>query len=349
MTPALRPKQYLSKQYRQHHRDYWRKLGLALAILAPMLLMVPLLVAPASASPILTTPDIATNREQQALQGIAMLDQRIATLAYRLATGSSASCSTRTFLPGFAIHHLSQYRGKYRAAAQQLFGLAADPVVLSVAADSSAQRAGLRSGDRVLAVDGQSLLPFASDSQSEAIGSAELVEEMEGRLDTAFADGEVSMTIARGDAVLTIPVMAQAGCSSRVYLNPSAKLNAYADGSNIIVTTAISTIVRDDSELAAVLAHELAHNILGHPARLDAIGRSGKQVRQTEIEADRLSVHLLYRAGFDPAAAVRLWSHVGPRNRKLFPSHDHPDWRRRIAIITDEIARLAQQPGGAVP
>src|SRR3546814_17247433 len=56
----------------------------------------------------------------------------------------------------------------------------------------------------------------------------------------------------------------------------------------------------DDAELAAAIAHELAHNILRHRARLDAagvdrglakqFGRNARMFKQTEIEADRPSV-----------------------------------------------------------
>src|SRR3546814_10543788 len=62
--------------------------------------------------------------------------------------------------------------------------------------------------------------------------------------------------------------------------------------------------------VAAPIAHELAHNILRHRERLEAkgvnygllsgIGRNVGYFRQTELEADILSVSLLANANYDP-------------------------------------------------
>jgi predicted Zn-dependent protease len=116
------------------------------------------------------------------------------------------------------------------------------------------------------------------------------------------------------------------------------------------VTTAIAAYVADDDELAAVLAHEFAHNILGHRVRLDAarvsrgffgnFGRSAARIRETEIEADRFSVYLLDRAGYDPAAAVRFWTRFGQRGLNFLGSPTHPNWRARIASFETEIAAI---------
>ena len=77
----------------------------------------------------------------------------------------------------------------------------------------------------------------------------------------------------------------------------------------------------DDADIAVVVAHELAHNILRHRARLDAagisrglfaeVGRNGRLIRRTEDEADLLGLHLLRNAGYDPASAPRFWRDHG--------------------------------------
>jgi predicted Zn-dependent protease len=93
--------------------------------------------------------------------------------------------------------------------------------------------------------------------------------------------------------------------------------------------------------IAAALAHELAHNWLGHRARLDLTGRSWGQVKATEREADRLSVWILANAGFDPQAAIRFFERWGPKHDLgIFSSPDHDRWKTRVKRITAEIARL---------
>src|SRR3546814_9337771 len=93
--------------------------------------------------------------------------------------------------------------------------------------------------------------------------------------------------------------------------------------------------------LAAAVAHELAHNILRHRERLDAadvdrglfkgFGRSARLFRQTEVEADRLSVWLMRGAGYDPQAAVRLWGRFGTRGGPvLIQPSTHPPRRDRV-------------------
>ena len=47
--------------------------------------------------------------------------------------------------------------------------------------------------------------------------------------------------------------------------------------------------------------------------RFKELGRSARLFRQTEAEADRLSVWLLAGAGYDPEAAARFWRKFGRR------------------------------------
>ena len=284
-------------------------------------------------------PAHAETRQQQALRGIAALDQRVASLAHRLATAGVELCSDRTPLPGFTVHHLSQYSGSFQDAARQEFGLGQGAQVLATATGGPAQRAGLRSNDPILTVDGKALPRGMANEPSSVV----LIEEVQRHLNEGFADGAAALVVLRDGEPEKIWIEAEMGCTSRVNLKPSSDLNAHADGTHVIITTAIAATARDDAELAAVLAHELAHNILGHRARLDAAGRSGRLVRQTEIEADRLSVHLLHRAGIDPRAAIRFWQHHGPRQESLFSGSGHPNWRRRSKIMAEEIDNLPGQ------
>jgi predicted Zn-dependent protease len=90
----------------------------------------------------------------------------------------------------------------------------------------------------------------------------------------------------------------------------------------------------------------LAHNVLGHRDRLNAIGRTWGNIRATEREADRLSVWLLANAGYDPAAAARFMSRWGPANdHGILSSPDHDRWRTRLQLIEQELAALARARG----
>jgi hypothetical protein len=290
------------------------------------------------------------------LSGLRAIDGQVATIGHRLAVANAELCRDRQWLPGIAIHDLSQYGETYREAAIRAFGLDRGPGVLALASGGPAERADLRPDDILLTVDGAALggLPPVSGRTFDR------VERMLDMLEAAFADGRAELVILRGGERLVRRIAADRGCSSRFQLIPSRRLNARADGRYVQVTTAISEYVLDEPELAAVLAHEFAHNVLRHRIRLDEarvargffgnFGRNARLIRETEAEADRLSVYLLDRAGYDPAAAVRFWARFGRRGLNFLGSATHPNWRTRIALFEAEIARIREaRAGGRVP
>ncbi|HKR24347.1 MAG TPA: M48 family metallopeptidase, partial [Allosphingosinicella sp.] len=207
-----------------------------------------------------------------------------------------------------------------------------------------------------LALDGRAL-PRGAASEARTFAQ---MERILAALEAAFSDGSAELAILRGGARLTLNIAAEQGCASRFQLVPSRRLNARADGQYVQLTTAIAAYVADDGELAAVLAHEFAHNILRHRVRLDEarvergflrnFGRNARRIRETETEADRLSVYLMERAGYDPSAAVRFWSRFGRRGLNFLGSATHPDWRSRIALFEAEITAIRRARGaGEVP
>jgi hypothetical protein len=301
-------------------------------------------------------PPTAPTAEAQSLVALRVLDQRVAAIGHRLATRNLDLCRERQFLPGFALHDLSQYGPAYRPAAIQAFGLDAGPGVLALVPDGPAARAGIQIDDVLLSVDGAPL-PRGAPGPRQNFDQAERIL---GAIEAAFADGRAEIEIRRDGQSRRVPVAGETGCASRFQLVPSGALNARADGRYVQVTTAIGNYVEDDGELAAVLAHEFAHNVLHHRVRLDEAGVSrgllgnfggnARSIRVTEVEADRLSVYLMERAGYDPDSAVRFWSRFGRRGLNFLGSPTHPNWRRRIALFQAEIDRIrAARAAGQVP
>ena len=270
-------------------------------------------------------------------------DSRVATIGHRLAVASQDLCADRQWRPGIALHDLSQYSGASREVAVRAFGLDRGPGVLALAAGGPAERAGVRADDILLTVDGQPL-PVPEDRSFEAM------EPLLDAFEAAFADGAATLGLWRDDRTVTIIVPAELGCVTRFQVIPARSPDARADGRYVQLHEGLGRYVRDDSELAAVIAHEFAHNVLRHKARLDALnvrrgasgnfGRNAVLIRETEVEAERLSVHLLHRAGFDPEAAVRFWTHFGRRGLNFLKSPTHPSWRGRIALFRQEISAI---------
>jgi hypothetical protein len=112
---------------------------------------------------------------------------------------------------------------------------------------------------------------------------------------------------------------------------------------------------RDDDELAAVLAHEIAHVALLHVSLRETwqriINRARKDpfysasfTTEQEAEADRLGVLYMALAGYDSQAGVRIWTRAHQRSgsdpAKYFYRHDHPLDAERVAIVQDAATQV---------
>jgi beta-barrel assembly-enhancing protease len=288
--------------------------------------------------------------EVQSLLALRLMDERVARIGHRLAVANVGLCPSPAMLPGLAVHDLSQYGGASQAAAARAFGLGRRPAILAVAPGSAAARAGILPDDVLLAIDGAA--PGAGAAGSRR-ASFDTVERILDSLDKAAADGRADLVLLRGGRQIAARIEPDLGCPSRFQIIVSRDLGAKADGKYVQVTSELAKYADGDDELAAVLAHELAHNILRHRARLDqagisrgllqSFGRNARLTRQTEVEADQLSVYLLDRAGYDPSAAARFWSRFGRHNSLgIFASPTHPRWKERVATLEQEVRRLDQ-------
>lgn len=296
---------------------------------------------------------------EDALVALRALDARILETGDRLALANVDLCADQGAIPGVAVHDLAQYAPDARAAAARAFHLGEEPAVLAVSPEGAAARAGLRADDGLIAADG---MPFGAASLPDRASFAS-VESALDVLDSAFADGSAELEVRRGGERVRLQVGAPSGCRGRFQLVPGDQLNAGADGRYIQISSALALYAADEDELAAILAHELAHNILRHRVRLNeagisrgllkTVGRNARLIRETEVEADRLSIYLLDRAGYDTGAAAQFWSRFGPEHGYgIFASPTHPGWRKRVVSFEEEIAtlaRLKQQGPNPVP
>lgn len=151
--------------------------------------------------------------------------------------------------------------------------------------------------------------------------------------------------------------------SPNAFVLPSGKIG---------VTTALLSLARNDDQLAAVLGHEVGHVVARHAAErysstalasvglqavqgvagdygraAGAIGGLGAQYgvllpfsRRDELEADRLGVDYMQRAGFKPAESVTLWRTMAAQRQTSTPefASTHPSDASRISALEQYIA-----------
>lgn len=261
-------------------------------------------------------------------------DARVARIAFRLALAGRTRCPAPVPLLGMVLQHLTQFEREDRAGMIAALALDRGPAAIAIVPDGPAARAGLQAGDVLLAIDGQPLPPEpARDAPFSADVAHDRADQVHDLL-TQAATKPFTPTVLREGTPRDLRIDAPLGCPSQVHLARSAQRNAYADGRHVFLTTGVVDKLRSDDELAFLIAHEMAHNILGHAAimRSDAVkhgigrtlGRSGSVIRGTEREADQLGGQLMLAAGFDPLAGIQVLRRLGGSDFgiALFQSHD---------------------------
>ncbi|AJA07573.1 peptidase M48, Ste24p [Sphingopyxis fribergensis] len=291
--------------------------------------------------------------QQSPYAALAATEARVATIGFRLTTANAAWCPARQPQFGWIWGDPRLYDKAQRPAALAAYrAVERDAAfVAAVAAGSPADRAGLHVGDGVAWVD---MAPVANGIGDHPFARITALEQMLAARPTNTA---IWFGLTDGRAV---PLTPMTGCASDFRVEANERAGAVADGRMVLVNQGLAEFAADDEELAAAIAHELAHNILRHRARLDAagidrglgkqFGRNARLFKQTEVEADRLSVWLLAGAGYDPAAAARFWERFGRRKgRPLLQASTHPNWRDRVASLQAEAATIAAARAAGQP
>jgi beta-barrel assembly-enhancing protease len=290
------------------------------------------------------------------LAALQAADARVAAVAWRLQTASGALCDRVVALPGFTINTAAQYAPADRARVAAALGLGARPTIVAVVPHSSAANAGMQVGDIVVAINGarttDTLPPRASYAP---------VERVEAMIVAGLATPPLALSILRGGRVMAMRIAGDRGCASQVQIVPGTALGGLADGRYVQLTGATIDFVADDADLAAIMAHELAHNFLRHRARLDAagvsrgifagMGQGGAALRATEYEADRLSVWIMARAGYRLDGVVAFWTRWGKARGDfgILSDGTHPRWADRIARIAVAVAQAKAQIAAGKP
>ena len=223
--------------------------------------------------------------------------------------------------------------------------------------NSAAEKAGLKKGDRLVSVNG-----FAVPEDDNAF--AELYKHL------AQGGGEqpVEIEVERGGQIKNFSFRPDMLCPYPVAVDENApEINAYANGYSIFVTARMLDYVKDDTALAAVVAHEMAHNVLGHReagetnmlvgmllgAAVDfSAGGDGSAMatgayignnaysKEFEMEADYVSYYLLARAGYDYKHAdviQKMLASLAPMEIYVYsdPESTHPSSSVRLALARE--------------
>ena len=264
-------------------------------------------------------------------------EARLLSLGWRLAKANATLCLNRQRAVGLMLADVRRYDDPARARAAM--AISGDVAIAAVAAGSPAEAVGLRAGAEVLAIGGD---PVAALSDPRAKQS-EASDALHDRIDSLLArQGTVTLRIApKGQSARDITIAGEPACRARFAM---LRQGAYALTKGFTIEVAVQLLAEapSDDEAATMIAHELAHNILGHWQRNVAAGRTYVAIRRNEREADRMAPWLMANAGFDPAAAPRFLAQWGQRHGGgITRSPTHDSWQDRVAAISAELPALA--------
>lgn len=291
----------------------------------------------------------AAQPDPTGLQALAAADTRLVAIGRRLAKGGAGLCGGHLANPGWTIEDAEQFAPALRPRVRVALGLGDAPTIVSVEPGSAAARAGIRPGDELVSV-GQ--VTVAAEPAKRAVRSRQ--DAVEQAAAAALAGGAAPVTVRRQGRPHTLTVPQEAGCATEFLIGRGRGLRAASsNGVRIVVSADIADFASGDDELALVMAHEMAHNILGHnrggaAQRIAGEDRSGAKGKDREREADRWALYLMARAGYDPGVAPGFWRRWGPKTSLgILSDGTHPDWRERVERAEAELARIrAEQAAG---
>ncbi|QUL39464.1 hypothetical protein KDC96_12605 [Erythrobacter sp. JK5] len=294
--------------------------------------MAALPASAASAAPDPAAIDLAT--ERTAIGHFQALDQKLQDVGWKLVRGNAPFCQRQIRSIGLQLQDLASYGAP--DIARLALGLSGDFAVQTAARGSPAALSGEFTPNREITRLGD------RDPNLWEAGERrhwQRLTRAHDWIDSALADGRsLAFGFADGGEAAPEPVVI---CATRFELAGEGK-RAVATGDRVVIGMNFAGFSYAEEIFAGAVAHELAHNLLGHRAWLSEHGRKRRNVRRAEREADRLMPWLMANAGYDPAAAYRFMTTWGPRHDGgLFRARTHDGWDERAEFIAAELPAIA--------
>ena len=314
-------------------------------------------------------PSVAGERALQTETAVRTREarlQRLEDVSLPLLRHGLALCGHEVNHYGFRYLALEEIEDEAeRDAYRNLFGVGERPTVIGVAEGGAAQRAGLARGDVIVGLGGV-------DVPSGAQGSVEVAFQLVQRTTVE----PLPMVVRRGAERVTLGITPERGCDFPIHLSPRDEINASADGRWIDVNAGLLRFVESDEELQGIIAHEMAHNTIGHSAQdreyerlrgmrgavrdaaaaaAGGVAPPGEFSQTQERQADYVGMYYLARAGIDTRGAARFWRRIaaedadGIRDRR---DATHPAYPERFLFLEEvrrEIARKMEAGEPLVP
>lgn len=128
-------------------------------------------------------------------------------------------------------------------------------------------------------------------------------------------------------------IMAQTGQVQNAIpfrIDSSDIMNAYTNGEEVVLYQGLIDKLNED-EIALVIGHEIAHQMLGH-VNLTAKMDDAYRTEVLEANADKLGAVYMMKAGYDICKGREFWKKM-EQERGNSLGQDHPDYSYRYAEL----------------
>jgi hypothetical protein len=244
---------------------------------------------------------------------------------------------------GFLIVEVTPANGQIEVESRQGVSVA------YVHPQSPAASAGVMPGDRLIRINERVVVGM----------SAEEVLQLTRRMTVARIQ-PLQLEVVREGFRHTLSLMAVPACKFSIQLVESDQINGIADGRHIGVTTGAVRFVGSEDELAWVVAHEIAHNVLNHSQNVrlrvmlntflsattgvpgDLAGTMPPR-RSLEARADYVGAYIVARAGYDVRAIKQFWRRLERLRSRATTSEidrDHLTTAERLAAFEETLKEI---------
>lgn len=351
------------------NRSMWRRarLGPGLALGLGLVLAAGGCAAPRSQFPEVDASLGASEARKQrevVVRDLVDSQLRLTAVAGPLLIAAAPICAAphRPVL-GLSVINVDAFEGDYRAAAAALLGVGDRLVVVGVADGTPAAAAGFAAGDVLVSIDGKAV-PAGKEAMADWARTLKAA--------AARAPGGFDIAVERGGGPTLLHVVPMTGCDYGVELVWAEDVNAFADGERVLVSRGMMRFATDD-ELALVIAHEIAHNAMGHMGArtqnaaggaagglvLDILAAAagintggafmkmgidagaGAYSIEFEQEADYVGLYILARSGAPIARAPDFWRRMATLDPRLVEAAGtHPTSPARFVALEQAVAEI---------
>jgi membrane-associated protease RseP (regulator of RpoE activity) len=258
---------------------------------------------------------------------------------------------------GFVFVTKDTFKKDYQEVSRRYFNLSDKPLVYYVQPKFPAEKAGLKPGDRIVNINGNAL----SEKKFEEVKA--IIQQ-----DQANTEKSVNIVVERDNQIMEFNIKPISCCKYNVMLVPDDSINAFSDGKNIIFTNGLVRFTENNDELAFVVAHEIAHNVMGHVSKKrgnvaigsvfdvllaiglgvntgGAFGKMGAAAysKAFEYEADYAALYIAARAGYDVSSAPNFFRRMAAEHPKSTEKNfgaSHPSNPERFIAMDDTVKEI---------